>query len=144
MHDVYIAAPFFNDEQLEIVESIKKLLDEGSISYFSPNDESMFKQGDDPSSILDLNCNAIDESQFIIVVTDGKDVGTIWEAGYAYGRYVPVVYLWLGYEPGMKFNIMLAASGAIAHSYDELQIQIRCKRDTGEFINNYDDGMLHE
>jgi len=143
-HDVYIAAPFFNEKQLEIVEQIKLILMEDNIIYFSPKDESMFKQGDDPSVILESNCIAICDSQFMIAVTDDKDVGTMWESGFAYADGIPIVYLWLGYKPGMKFNIMLAASGAVAHSYSELQIQVRAMRDTGEFINNTNEDMLHE
>ena len=41
--------------------------------------------------VFNDNCNAIKSSRAVFAVTDGKDVGTIWEAGYAYGIGKPVV-----------------------------------------------------
>jgi nucleoside 2-deoxyribosyltransferase len=124
MSKVYIAAPFFNPTQLERVELVKNVLREQGIEYFSPKDESMFKQGDDPAEILKLNCAAIDMAPYVIVITDDKDVGTIWEAGYAYAKGKKILYVWLGWTPEMKFNIMLAASGIAVHSYDDLAYQL--------------------
>ena len=45
-----------------------------------------------------------------MAITDEKDIGTIWEAGYAYGIGKEVVYYaeTLGNNP---FNIMLSESG---------------------------------
>lgn len=145
MSKVYIAAPFFNDKQLQIVEDIKAILEEQGIEYFSPKDESMFKQGDDPKDILQLNCKAISHAPFMICVTDDKDVGTIWEAGYAFARRVPILYVWLGYEPHMKFNIMLAASGkAVVHNYVDLVYQLQNYSQFNEYIPNQSVGMLYE
>lgn len=145
MSKVYIAAPFFNDKQLQIVEDIKAILEEQGFDYFSPKDESMFKQGDEPKDILQLNCKAIIHSQFMVCVTDDKDVGTIWEAGFAFARRVPILYIWLGYEPHMKFNIMLAASGrSVVHTYEDFVHQLQNFAQFGEFIPTQAVGMLHE
>lgn len=145
MSKVYIAAPFFNDEQIQIVEDIKNILDENGINYFSPKDESMFKQGDDPKTILELNCNAIGSAPYIICVTDGKDVGTIWEAGFAFALDIPIMYVWLGYKPEMKFNIMLAASAAtVVHTYIDLEYQAEQFEQHGSFVDISIPGMLHE
>ena len=141
----YIAAPFFNAKQTQIVEDIKAILEEQGIEYFSPKDESMFKQGDDPKDILLLNCKAICNAPFVIVVTDDKDVGTIWEAGFAYAKRVPILYIWLGYKPEMKFNIMLAASGDVVHNYTDLSYQLEFFKAHGRFDNLLKHkGMLHE
>lgn len=145
MSKCYIAAPFFNDKQLQIVEDIKAILEKQTIEYFSPKDESMFKQGDDPKQILKLNCRAIEHSDFVIVVTDDKDVGTIWEAGYSFAFQVPILYVWLSYEPHMKFNIMLAASGdAVVHTYADLVYQLQHYIEVGEFKQGLDGAKLHE
>ena len=145
MIDAYIAAPFFNTKQLEIVETIKDICKSLDIKIFSPKDESMFKQGDDPRNVLNKNCCAILLSDLVIVVTDDKDVGTIWEAGFAYASNVDIIYLWLGYEPHMKFNIMLAASGgAVVHSYDDLKKQLTKYAETRTFLTTPNEGMLHE
>lgn len=144
MSKVYIAAPFFNDVQLNIVESIKAKLKSERVEFFSPKDESMFKQGDNPKDILDLNCKAIQDAPYIIVVTDDKDVGTIWEAGYAYAIGKPIIYLWLGYDRTMKFNIMLAASGVVTHTYKELLEKIVEYKYTDVLTRSDDSGMLYE
>lgn len=117
----YIAAPFFNSIQIAIVEELKEALFKSGYEYFSPKDESMFKQGDNPKQILDLNCRGIITSDFMIAVTDGKDVGTMWEAGYASAYNIPILYCWFGRQEGQKFNLMLAASGGVIHSMDEFK-----------------------
>lgn len=144
MNKVYIAAPFFNEAQLERVESIKNVLREQGIEYFSPKDESMFKQGDDPAKILRLNCTAIDEAPYVIVVTDDKDVGTIWEAGYAFAKSKKILYVWLGWKPEMKFNIMLAASGIAVHSYDDLAYQLMYYGVVGALDVNDKEDFIYE
>lgn len=141
--EVYIAAPFFNPDQTAIVEVIKSIVGK-YMTYFSPKDESMFKQGDNPAAILELNCEAIDNCDMIIVVTDGKDVGTIWEAGYAYAMDRPILYVWLGWTPALKFNIMLAASGSVVHTYEELDRSVRFFKENKRFPHLATPGMLHE
>lgn len=145
MRKAYIAAPFFNPKQLEIVEQVKGVLDAAEISYFSPKDENLFKQGDNPKLILNENCYAIRNANVIVVITDDKDVGTIWEAGYAYAHGKDIIYLWLGYKPDMKFNIMLAASGdSVVHTYVGLYEQMVAYRETGRFLATKQEGILYE
>lgn len=144
MSKTYIAAPFFNVQQIKVVERIKTILSVNGIKYFSPKDESNFKQGDDPKEILDLNCKGITESDFVIVVTDGKDVGTIWEAGYAFAKAKPILYVWLGWTPKQKFNIMLAASGVVAHDYEDVDYQIVFYQTVGAFDVNDAEDYIHE
>jgi nucleoside 2-deoxyribosyltransferase len=128
----YIAAPFFSSTQLAIVESIKATLVINGIEFFSPKDESTFKQGDDPKYIIGLNCHGILTSDVVIAVTDDKDVGTMFECGFAYSHQIPIVYLWLGQREGQKFNLMLAASGHVINRILDIPEAIR------SFNINYD------
>ena len=58
----------------------------------------------------------------MIVNTRDKDIGTIWEAGFAYANNVPIIYFCQGLPPGAKFNLMLARSGVkVCTSYEELE-----------------------
>ena len=69
------------------------------------------------------NVREIISCDIIFAVTDGKDVGTIWEAGLGYGLKlynnvfkVPVkkiVYYCETLPEGGKFNLMLAQSGDV-------------------------------
>lgn len=140
----YIAGPWFNAVQLNNVELIKSILHVLDVSYFSPKDESMFKQGDDPKQILDLNCKAINDCDFIIVITDGKDVGTMFEAGYAYCINKQILYVWFDRQEGQKFNLMLGASGAVAFNLDDIIAQIDYFKQDGKFNIDYNNGVIYE
>lgn len=135
----YIAGPWFTPEQMELLEAVKTIVLKSGIPYFSPKDENLFIPGE--SSAMDVlvgNCNAIDSCDLLVVITNGKDVGTMWEAGYAFANDKPIIYVWIGREPGQKFNLMLAASGAVAYTLDELAESMRCFAHFGDFL---DDGL---
>lgn len=53
------------------------------------------------------NWTNIDDADLVLAVTDGFDVGTMWETGYAYARHVPIVTT-TGRQYGC--NLMLAHS----------------------------------
>lgn len=121
---IYLAGPWFTPQQDEIIENIKDIFEQYCLEYYSPKDECLFEDGCDftPESVLEENISSIRKSDYVFAITDGKDPGTIWECGYAYSKGVPIVYIWLGRQPGQKFNLMLAASGIrVAHSYDEVE-----------------------
>lgn len=125
---VYIAGPFFNPEQVAVIEAIKALLStfKRMCTFYSPKDDSLYVPGKtDPQASFDMNVRKIYESSLVIAVTDGKDPGTLFESGYAYAVGTPIVYLWLTGLPGMKFNLMLAKSGiAVCRSWGDLNIVV--------------------
>lgn len=108
---VYFASPFFNEEQVEREESLKSLLRKEGFDVFSPK-EACHLQSDAPFEdqlkVFSENIESIQDSHFVFAVTDGKDMGTIWEAGYAFGLGIPVVYF--AETVRGKFNLMLALS----------------------------------
>jgi nucleoside 2-deoxyribosyltransferase len=144
MKQVYVAGPWFTPEQNEIIEEIKKILTSEDVSYFSPKDENLFDPGGDVKAVLLGNVQAINYCDYIIAVTDGKDVGTIFEAGYAYAKGVPILYVWLSRQPGQKFNVMLGGSGEVVHTYEDLATQIRHRATTGMFMKTTDSGIIYE
>lgn len=111
-YNVYLASPFFKEEQVERVEFIETLLTKLGYSVFSPRKEFVVKPNADKldrTKGFHGNCNAINNCDFVLAVTDGKDMGTIWEAGYAYAKNKPILYFaeTLGNN---DFNLMLAES----------------------------------
>lgn len=120
---VYIAAPFFNEQQVATVEQIKLLLTDLGIGYFSPKDECMFVKGETkPEDILKMNVEAILDCTCMIAVTEGKDMGTLFECGYAYANKIETIYFWDNIAKSLKFNLMLSASGyAVARTYGDLE-----------------------
>jgi thymidylate kinase len=112
-YDIYFASPFFNDEQVEREERLKAHLRGMGYSVYSPKEACHLNATASPSErlmVFNDNCIAINNSAMVFAVTDGKDMGTIWEAGYARGINKPVAYYaeTLGTNP---FNLMLAQSG---------------------------------
>lgn len=131
-HDVYIAAPFFNNDQITRVELVKALLENKKLKYFSPKDDSAVKDINNPENrkeVFKLNHTAIDSSKMVIAITDGKDPGTIWEAGYAYAKNIPVIYVAFTLGKEGQFNLMLAESGVAAcRTVEELKDAIDGKK----------------
>lgn len=122
---VYFASPWFTPEQEEREERLKAKLRELGFEVHSPKEEAVcgtFSDKETRQKIFNGNIFAIQDADIVFAITDGKDMGTIWEAGYAYGwnerqlavgyRPIKIVYYCETLGDG-KFNLMLAQSGDI-------------------------------
>lgn len=122
-YDFYLASPFFKDSQIQREEIVKTILREHGHKVYSPKENGILTPDatdEVRTKIFKENCEAIQKSRRILVITDEKDIGTIWEAGYAYGIGKEIVYYaeTLGNNP---FNVMLGKSGiGIFTNYDDL------------------------
>lgn len=122
-YDFYFASPFFNDEQIERETRLICHLRDMGYSVFSPRENCYLPptaSQEEREKVFKDNCDAIRQSKAVFAITDGKDIGTIWEAGFACGIKVPVVYYaeTLGNN---QFNLMLAQSGVdVFTSQDEV------------------------
>lgn len=122
-YDFYLASPFFKDSQIQREEIVKTILREHGYKVYSPKENGVLTPDatdEVRTKIFKENCEAIQKSRRILAITDEKDIGTIWEAGYAYGIGKEIVYYaeTLGNNP---FNVMLGKSGiGIFTNYDDL------------------------
>ena len=112
-YDFYLASPFFKDSQIQREEAVKNALRNEGYTVYSPRENGILTPDatdEVRTKIFKENCEAIQKSHRILAITDEKDIGTIWEAGYAYGIGKEVVYYaeTLGDNP---FNVMLGKSG---------------------------------
>ena len=86
--NVYIAAPFFNEEQLETVKSIETELQEKGVKFFSPRSEGVLldlapsERASHLKRMYDSNINHMSECNMMIAVVDGRDIGTMFEIGF--------------------------------------------------------------
>ena len=120
---IYIAGPFFNPDELYIIQEIEKILSDRDIMYFSP------RLHDDPEhkpqttewsrTIFEMDKDAIDASDIVLVVYHGNysDTGTAWECGYAYAKGKPVVVVQLGDSS----NLMVHESAVANITMEELK-----------------------
>jgi len=141
---VYLAAPFFNEVQLRRVENVKELMDKMGIQYFSPKDASMFVPGvTTPEEIFETNLQALKKTNVLVCITDDKDTGTIFEAGWCCASNIPIIYVWTTAKEGQKFNIMLAASGSVCKTYSQLEQALEDIQTTKEFMRrDWSDGDI--
>lgn len=139
-YDFYLASPFFKDTQIQREEAVKNALRNEGYTVYSPRENGVLTPDatdEIRTKIFKENCEAIQKSHRILAITDEKDIGTIWEAGYAYGIGKEVVYYaeTLGNNP---FNVMLGKSGiGIFTNYNDLVEAAK----TGSFYNKNEKGL---
>lgn len=122
-YDFYFASPFFRPDQIEREERLKEKLRELGYKVFSPKENCNLSPISDPviqDRVFKANCDSIRDSAAVFAITDTKDMGTIWEAGYAFGIGKPVLYYAETLGDG-QFNLMLAKSGqGVFLNFDEV------------------------
>ena len=110
---IYIASPFFNEEQVSFVETIEKALNAASIAHYSPRSEGILlnqteeEKQKNKRHIYKININMISACSKVLAVIDDRDIGTIWEMGYATGKEIPVITI---SNSSYGLNVMLAES----------------------------------
>ena len=138
-YDAYLASGWFNLEQRTTRDHILVTCQKLDLNIFNPEAESLV----DADSTLDLqfqvfhgNLDAINNCKFVIVNTAGKDMGTIFEAGYSYCKGKPILY----YCEGLKgsFNLMLAQSGnCVATNVRDLEEHLQGLRSDSKYWRSY-------
>tara|TARA_R110000796_G_scaffold197398_1_gene313738 strand:+ start:131 stop:598 length:468 start_codon:yes stop_codon:yes gene_type:complete len=86
---IYIASPFFTEDQLSVVKKIEGVLGSLGIEFFSPRHIGVIKEmtaeekKNKMHHIYKSNVDNIRDCKSMIVVLDWHDTGTIFELGYA-------------------------------------------------------------
>ena len=131
---VYFASPWFTPEQEEREDRVKNKLRSLGFNVWSPKDNcacSPIADEETRKKVFNSNVKNIMNCDIIFAITDGKDMGTIWEAGFAYGinklkkfmnaEQIKIVYYCETLGPNGQFNLMLAQSGDIVITkYEDL------------------------
>lgn len=121
-YKVYLASPWFNNTQAEREERVKNKLRELGFNVWSPKENSNLSPIESQElreKIFSDNLREMDNCDIIFVITDEKDMGTIWEAGYVYGtrktlkNQEPIIVYYCETLGDGMFNLMLAQSGDI-------------------------------
>jgi len=111
-YDFYLASGWFSPEQEQGRQAILEVIKDLNLTVFSPKDEVIcpdISSEAEQQNIFEGNLEAIRRSNFVIVNTAGKDMGTIFEAGFSYAEGKKIIYYCEGLEGG--FNLMLSQSG---------------------------------
>jgi nucleoside 2-deoxyribosyltransferase len=121
---VYIAAPFFNEEQLTAVGLTEFFLGVSKIDFFSPRSEGVLKdmsvedQKKNRKAVFDSNIHHMNECTHMVALVSTKDTGTIFEMGYFCAQGKPI----LMYSRDLKsVNVMLGqAAFGVTNKIDEI------------------------
>jgi len=118
---VYLAAGWFNPEQkkqmVEVYSVLSKLRDQGEIKLFAPFYDGIVLKPNDPDlqakmkEVWSLDIGKIEISDLVVACTQGHDVGTIFECGYASALKRTII----GYnsQPEYGLNVMLAQGAKV-------------------------------
>ena len=115
---VYVAAGWFNDNQMKACKELEEFADSFFKEPFKPRVANLGTEGCDWDAIFANNIEHIDNADLVLASTVDKDMGTILECGYAFAKGIPIIY----YTPGIKtVNLMLAKSGVVCKTMEELE-----------------------
>ncbi len=112
---VYLGGGWFNPEMERAINDIK-LATQG-YKVFSPREDTNPEFGWD--AVFAKNMEMLDKCDLVVASTVCKDMGTLFECGYAHSIGKKIVY----YSPGLKgdFNLMLAKSAhRVCTTFEEL------------------------
>ncbi|APU70672.1 nucleoside deoxyribosyltransferase [Companilactobacillus crustorum] len=119
---VYLAGPFFSEQQIKRLDEVQKLLEQNSTigDIFRPGKDEYtaaeFGSFEWQTAVYKHDINNINISDVVVAMLDYKieenelepDSGTMWECGYAAANNVPVIGVRnMTDEP---LNLMLAGS----------------------------------
>ena len=129
MKNIYLAAPFFSDEQIERVTKIEEALatNETVGEVFSPrkNQLEQYEMGTKKwaEEVFKHDISKIDWCDVVVAIVDfaddDVDSGTAFEIGYAYSIKKPLVIF---HEKDTILNLMVSES-LTAHLTDANQVQ---------------------
>ena len=125
---VYLASPFFNEEELKIYNEVIDLLrNEGNLSVFVPREHTIPNAWDLPNHIWGENVFAVDylaitKCDVVVVLNFGmySDSGTAWECGCAFDLGKKVVNVLCGAE-NEEYSIMMVNGTTATVTLDELR-----------------------
>lgn len=134
----YVAAPFFNDKEIEILNHLRAFLVNHfpETDFFFPCDHKI-PGGENMSNsewaehIYNMDVNALRESDAVIAVYFGhySDSGVAWKVGYASALNKPITLLVV--NPKENQSIMPINSANFVFDFYEFC----CNVNTGDIIN---------
>ena len=108
---IYLASPFFNEEEIRNIEKAEKILFSRGFDVFSPRLNEVRTEENTQSKLWSKETfmndkRFIDWADAVVMLYYGgySDSGTAWECGYAYGTNTPVVVVHLGKDSNLMVH----------------------------------------
>lgn len=132
---IYLASGWFSPEQEQARQEVLQVCETLKLDYYSPKERLQYGVHNmSQEEVFMTNLSEILKADLVIASTEGKDMGTLFECGYAYGRKIPIIYY---YKYTDNFNLMLGQSGkaVLTNPYD-LSLYIRACVSVNDVINS--------
>lgn len=112
MKRVYLAAPLFDDMELQRNLEVCNKLEEIGLEVFLPQrDAGEAFEGVDRFELFSNDVSGVIAADIVVALLDGRvpDEGTVFEVGLAYGKRIPVIALKTDRRSFMEghMNVML-------------------------------------
>ena len=124
---IYLASPFFNEYERELVKKFAKILREAGHDVFVPMEHFIPNGEELPNHIwgkkvFKIDADAINASNLVIALYHGlySDSGTAWEIGYAYGIGLPVFVIHVNKD--IEASVMPVNSATLNVTLDEFSV----------------------
>jgi nucleoside 2-deoxyribosyltransferase len=122
---IYLASPFFNEEEIEIYNEVIGLLrSEKNVDVFVPREHEIpsgwemtnYKWAE---AVFALDLIALQQADIVVALNFGmySDSGTAWECGYAYGTGKKVLNILCG-KKNSEYSLMMTNGTSAIVSLD--------------------------
>lgn len=92
---VYLAAPFFNDVEVERMQYVAGVLRSRGFDVFVPFENQLagleFASKPWRDAVFANDVMNIHKADLVVGIYDGEDAGTMWELGFAFANRIPSV-----------------------------------------------------
>ena len=143
---IYLASPFFNEEEITKYEEVINLLRLEKLDVFVPREHTIPNGWDLPNHIWAENVFAVDylaitQCDVVVVLNFGmySDSGTAWECGMAYVLGKKVVNVLCG-DSNTEYSLMMLNGTNITITFEDFQNALfgqvleYCNKDTNKKI----------
>ena len=140
---VYLAAPFFTDEQKNDKTSIKEILELcDDIEILDPQDYNLGIKGWEMTNhqwgmeVFQGDLNSLEEADVVVAIDYGLygDNGTAWEIGYAYAKNIPVITIIPDSTIPLPHSLMVCSASKIFIALSRFCLVVACSDQFKNFI----------
>lgn len=103
MYDIYLAAPFFNEKEIEVYDRVIHILRAMGLKVFVPREHTVpnaweLSNLEWAKRVFSADVVALANSERVVALNFGmySDSGTAWEMGYALGIGIPTTQVLCG------------------------------------------------
>lgn len=131
--NVYLAGPFFDNNELYTNSLIEEILVAKGLNVFVPRkhtvpDGEKMTNEDWGKAVFEMDRDALEKMDAVVLAYEGlySDSGTAWECGYAYAKRIPVIVVRILPQLNKKNNttdslMIINGNHAVLNGLEELE-----------------------